>query len=188
MISGTLTRSIRRSMIGSAFLACLPVLVPAALADQPDRTLDSYGAWELRCERLPPQDTGPAFACEVIQTIQLQGQSQLLSRIAIGRPGPQADPVLVVQLPLGIWLPAGVAFDFGAGAGRHPAELRRCLPAGCLAELPLTESILTALRTNGATRSAVEFAMQPNENGSVPLVHQGFAAAYEAMERRMRAD
>ena len=173
--------TVRRG-VAAAIIAMLSSVVQA---DEPERTIETYGGWELQCVRLPDTADGPVRACEIVQTMQLQGQSQPLTRLAIGRPAPQADLVAVLQLPLGMWLPVGVTFDLGSEAGRHLAELRRCLPMGCLAELALNDTILTALRQDPEGESAIEFAMQPDDPARVPLVHRGFAAAFDAMGRKM---
>ena len=178
--------SMRRG-VAAAIIAGSAMMAAMAQANEPDRTVASYGAWELRCARLPDAQDMPVLSCEVVQITQLQGQSEPLTQLVIGRPAPQADMVAVLQLPLGIWLSDGVTFDLGAEAGRHAAVLRRCLPTGCLAELALTDTVLTALRQD-TEQSAIEFAMQPGDPARVPLVHRGFAGAFDAMGRMMSSD
>jgi len=162
-----------RGGLAAALMMAGVALSSTAHANEPERTIETYGAWELQCARLADTGGGPGRACEVVQTIQLQGQAQPLTRMAIGRPAPQADLVAVVVLPLGLWLPAGVTFDLGAEAGRYEAELT------------LTDTILNALRSDPEAESALVFAMQPNDPARVPLVHRGFGAAFDAMERTM---
>jgi invasion protein IalB len=115
----------------------------------------------------------------------LQRSPQPITRIAIGRPAPDAPITAVVQLPLGLWLPAGATFDLAGQGGSQPLALLRCLPQGCIAELALTEPMIAALSDDSLSDSALSFEMQPGAPVRVPVVHQGFAAALSAMAARM---
>src|SRR5262245_47502471 len=73
---------------------------------QPQQTTASYEDWVVRCEVLqgPPQRK----SCEMVQQTHAKGGQGVISQIAIGRPVKNEPTKLVVQLPIGIWLPTGV--------------------------------------------------------------------------------
>ena len=166
-------------------VAALPIPAVAQDAATPERVVEGVGAWEVRCERADPTSTSSILACEMLQATTMQGQAQPISQIAIGRPTADADLTAVIQLPLGLWLPAGATLDLGDAGGTYPITILRCLPNGCLGELPLTDDMRTALSDESLTGSALQFEMQVGTPARVPVVHQGFSAALTALEGRL---
>ncbi len=124
-----------RSLVVGLALALIPLSLSAQEAT-PERIVEGFGAWEMRCQRIDPADTASALACEVTQETLLQGATQPVTRVAIGRPAPDAPLSAVVQMPLGLWLPSGAALDLGPTGGSHALDILRCLPQGCIAEIP----------------------------------------------------
>jgi invasion protein IalB len=173
------------SLAAAVCMALFPAGLVAQDAPTPERIVEGFGAWEMRCQRLDPADPGAPLACEVTQETLLQNSPQPITRIAIGRPAPDAPLTAVVQLPLGLWLPAGASLDLAGQGNGLPLAILRCLPQGCIAELPLTEPMIAALSDESLTESALSFEMQPGSPARVPVVHQGFAAALAAMATRM---
>jgi invasion protein IalB len=167
----------------AAAVALLPAGLSAQEASSPERIVEGFGGWEMRCQRLDPADAASALACEVTQETLVQNSPQPITRIAVGRPAPGAPLTAVVQLPLGLWLPAGATLEMGGSV--NELALLRCLPQGCIAELPLSEAMIAALSDESLTESALVFEMQPGSPARVPVVHQGFAAALAAMAGRM---
>lgn len=179
-----------RALALPAALAVLP-LAAHAQDTAPERVTEGFGAWEMRCQRLPaaadtPDIPGP-MACEVTQETLLQSSAAPVTRIAVGRPAPDAALTAVVQLPLGLWLPAGAAIELGGGQSALPLDLLRCLPQGCIAEIAVTDDLRAALSDETITDSALRFEMQEGMPARVPLVHTGFAAALAALETRAAA-
>jgi invasion protein IalB len=165
-------------------------LVPPGLSAQdaaptPERIVEAFGAWEMRCQRIDPADSTSPLACEVTQETLIEGAAQPVTRIAIGRPAPDAGLTAVVQLPLGLWLPSGAGIDLGTAGGSHALQVLRCVPQGCIAELPLTDAMIAALSDDAAPQSALSFEMQPGSPARVPLVHTGFADALAALQARV---
>lgn len=81
-------------------------------------TTASYGSWVLRCMHFtqPAQtaaDTGKSGracvqTCEVIQSVHVQGQSQPIAQVAIGRLSGDKDLVLTARVPANIAMPRGI--------------------------------------------------------------------------------
>lgn len=72
----------------------------------PQSTTAVFGDWGLRC--VGPREGGPTqHICEVVQSIQVQGQAAPIAQIALGRLQ-KADP-----LRLTVVLPNNVSFAGG---------------------------------------------------------------------------
>ena len=94
----------------------------------PAATTATFGDWVLNCQRLP-EGSKPARVCEVVQSIQVQGQQGPFARIAIGRIAPDQPLAVTVVLPNNISLPSVV--HVGADAKDKGPDLNwtRCTPA-----------------------------------------------------------
>lgn len=147
----------------------------------PDRIVETYGAWDLLCQRPQP---GAERACEITQSVQVQGQARRLAVIAVGRPARDAEMVMVLQLPLGLWLPSGVTVQLDAGAAAVPAQLLRCTAAACVATLELSPAMLAALRSGGEGQGRIGFEMQAGTPVALPIAYNGAAEALAALEAR----
>ena len=176
-------------MIRQALAAVLTLCPLGALAQNttPERITEGFGAWEVRCQRSAPADPASLLACEVVQATSVQGQQQPVSQIAIGRKTLGEELTAVIQLPLGMWLPSGAVLDLGAAGGQHAIPILRCLPGGCVGEVPLDETMRAALSDEAITDSALQFEMTAGTPARVPVVHQGFSAAIASLEARLAA-
>lgn len=84
-------------------------------------------------------------------------------------------PIMLLLLPMGIYLPAGVTVQFGQDAAKK-VPLQNCDGTGCLAEYAMTEPEIAAmLKGQGFTISVQDRDKQPV---SVQVPATGFPAAY----------
>lgn len=145
---------------------------PAA-PSQPAATTATYQDWVLRC--VAPEEG--ARACEVAQNLQVQGQGVVAS-IAVGRADPKGPVRLVIQVPPGVWLPAGVQMQVDDKAKPVALEFKRCLQ-GCFAEATLDAAALQMLRTAPGPGS---FTFEDGARRAVtlPVSFKGFAPALDA--------
>lgn len=143
-------------------------------------TSASYGDWVVRCVTRGKKP--PRKICEMEQTTEVRGKHVPLSRIAIARPVRGRPLTLVAQLPVNVWLPTGVklfptAKDVGI-AGRF----LRCVPAGCFAEINLSDAQVKAFRA--ATKPArLVFKNAAGRNVAIPLSFKGFTRAFDALAK-----
>ncbi|MDQ0345601.1 invasion protein IalB [Ancylobacter vacuolatus] len=144
----------------------------ASAAARPGLTTATYQDWVVRCVA---GDNGRI--CEVVQNIQAQGQG-LIASVAVGRADAKAPLRLVVQLPAGVWLPAGVKVQVSEKAKPLQLAFTRC-PQGCFAEAELDAATVQALRaaTEGGSFSFEDGARRPV---MLPLSFKGFASALDA--------
>lgn len=144
----------------------------ASAAAQPGLTTATYQDWVVRCV------AGEAGRiCEVVQNIQAQGQG-LIASVAVGRAAAKAPLRLVVQLPAGVWLPAGVKVQIAEKAKPVQLVFTRC-PQGCFAEAELDAAALQALKA-ASEPGSFTFEDGARRPVTLPLSFKGFTAALDA--------
>lgn len=167
---------------GRPVQAPAPTGRPAAVEPSPERTTASYGDWVMRCER-----TGDGAAarkiCELVQSVQVQGQQAPVAQIAIGRVQ-KADPLkLTLVLPNNVTLTATPKFSTEDKGGQLvDASWQRCLPMGCLADAVLRDDVLRAMRTRDE-QGRIEFKDGAGRDIRLPLSFRGVAQALDALAR-----
>jgi invasion protein IalB len=147
------------------------------VAGGPDMTSETYGDWIMRCA--PKAEAKP---CEVSQTIMLQGQSTPIALIAFGRQKKGEPLRMVIQLPTNITLDGGVKAHTSKGDTTVDLKLRRCFPAGCFAEAPVTDAVLTKLKSQIEPLS-VKFKDGTERDISLPFSPRGLAPALDALSK-----
>ncbi|MDC7788864.1 invasion associated locus B family protein [Rhodoplanes sp. TEM] len=168
-------------VLAFALAAVLPVSAAQAQAAQPaqspQRTTATYDDWTVRCAVVDG-----AKSCEMAQAMQIKGQAQPVTQIAIGRLT-KTDPIRIVfQVPINVWLPSGVKL---AADDKDPgivAGYRRCLPAACLAEAEIRDDVIRKLRAL-ADNGKLQFKDGAQQDVAIPVSFKGFGQAYDAMLR-----
>ena len=153
-------------------------VAPAAATQTPQRTTASYGDWVVRCEIQP----GPPAqkACDMEQLAQVQGQANPISRVAIPLP-PKGETVkLFVQLPVNVSFTAPIKIMTDDKDAGITTPFRRCIPAGCFAEVELKDDLQKKFRA--ATETGKMFFRDAGDHDvALPLSFKGFAQAFEAL-------
>ncbi|KFC63399.1 putative Invasion associated locus B family protein [Bosea sp. LC85] len=146
---------------------------------QPDNTTATYGDWTHRCQ----QGVGTRI-CEIVQTLEVQGQRGPVALIALGRPVRNEPYKLVVQVPPNVSLgaKAGIRLALGEKDEGTLADFQRCLPGGCFAEVNVSDDLLKRWRGYG---EAGQLRYQDGANRAValPFSFKGFQAAVDALAR-----
>jgi invasion protein IalB len=174
---------------------CLPVMLALtthrAMAQQPSQkhspltiqaemplpqsTTATYYDWVVRCELTSQR---AERICVMSQGLQVPNQQGLAARIVLGRTARQ-DPVkLIVELPNGVWLPAGVTVFVGDKDNGIPLTFKTC-SQGCLADVDLSPDLVRTLRqANGPAR--IEFEASAGTRAALPFSLRGFAPSLDA--------
>jgi invasion protein IalB len=172
-----------RSALAGALLAGttgLALAQPAAPPAPPQQTTATYEDWVVRCETRPGPP--PQKTCEMAQFTQAQGQTGLLTSIAIGRPAKQQPLKMVVQVPITVWLPAGVQVTAGGKDTGVPATYKRCFPAYCFADTEIRDDVIRRFRT--ATENGKLLFKDANQKDvALPVSFKGFGTAFDALAR-----
>lgn len=155
-----------------------PPAAPGGVS-QPDNTTATYGDWIHRCQ----QGVGTRI-CEVVQTLQVQGQQGPVALVAVGRPVKTEPYKLVVQVAPNVSFGpnAGVRVALGEKDEGVLAVYQRCTPGGCFAEVAMTEDLLKRWRAYGEG-GQLRFQDAANRPLVLPFSFRGFQAAAEALAR-----
>jgi invasion protein IalB len=126
--------------------------------------------WAVNCT-----NSQAGLDCSTLQTMFVKETGQRLLTVAVRMPPDTKKPVMLVQLPLGIYLPAGATIQFGKDQAKM-VPLRTCDQNGCVAEYAITEAEIAAM----AKGANLTVSMQNLKKEAVPFTVPvlGFAAAY----------
>lgn len=150
---------------------------PGAVS-QPDNTTATYGDWVMRC-----QASVAARVCEIVQTLEQQGQRGPIALVAIGRPVKDEPIKLVIQVPPNLALGDKVSVRVTvADKDEALAVFQRCLPGGCFAEASLSDEVFKRWRSFGEA-GQMRYLDAAKREVALPLSFRGFPAAAEALQR-----
>ncbi|GGF48300.1 hypothetical protein GCM10007301_04480 [Azorhizobium oxalatiphilum] len=146
----------------------------------PTRTTATYDDWVVRCER--SEAVGGARVCEAAQTLQIgNAQQGLQAQIVFGRLTKESPMRLVVQLPVGVWLPAGSKFIFGEKPRTISADYKFCIRA-CIADVDVSADDVVALsKEQGPAK--LEFLDRNQQPVALEISFKGLAAALAARDK-----
>jgi len=124
--------------------------------------------WGVNCVGTPG-----GLDCRANQTVQMSNTGQVT--VAVRLPPETKKPVMLLLLPMGIYLPAGVTVQFGQDAAKT-VPLNNCDSAGCLAEYAITEAEIGAMLKGIVVTISVQGRDKQPISVQVPAT--GFPAAY----------
>jgi invasion protein IalB len=163
---------------GSA-AAQAPATTPAS--GDPAQTTATYDDWVLRCVR--PAEKGPR-ACEVVQTMVLQGQQKPVAQVALGYD--KADLRLTLLVPPAISLGRGPTLGIAGAATPHfDLVWRRCLPNGCFADVQVGPELLKLLRSRSEPMQFT-FKDAGEHDAVLPFSFRGLVPALDALGKEPR--
>ncbi len=156
-----------------------PAAPPSGSVSQPDTTTATYGDWVHRCQ----QGVG-ARICEIVQSVEQQGQRGPVALIALGRPVKAEPYKLVVQVPPNLMLGAGAGVRLMASEKEEAvlAPFQRCTPGGCFAEANLGDDVFR--RWRGLSEAGqIRYLDANRRDVTLPISFRGFSAAVDALLR-----
>jgi invasion protein IalB len=158
----------------SAASASPPAPAAAADAHAADNVLPSR--WTSRCAS---EARSAALDCAVEQSAIITQTGQLLASITVRVPADTRRPVLMIQLPVGLFLPAGITIKVDDGKPQE-ISLQTCDLKGCYGAAPLPDETLAAMKTG--KRFAISFQNVSKENIVIPFGLSNFAEVYERIQ------
>lgn len=157
--------------------AALPLLLAFA-APCAAATEQVFDSWTVRCEQV---DGDGAPECIMYQNLVMRTGGEPVLQFSVGLAPPDDLPTVVLNLPLGIYLPPGIGMRIDDGTtARFPVE--RCDPDGCQAVLKLREATLAQLRAG--RQLTIEFHDGERVPLSMNLSLTGFGAAFDAIRQQ----
>jgi invasion protein IalB len=135
----------------------------------------AFDDWAVECERA--QDG--TERCFLSQSQLLKESNARLLKASIGLLGPKGEPTLVLLLPLGVDLRAGIALKVD-DRPQVSVAFQRCVQEGCVGVLPLDAATLAAMR--GAKRIQVGMLPYAGQQAvTVDVSPRGLARGMDAL-------
>ena len=133
-------------------------------------------AWSSRCASATRQS---APECTIEQTAILNQTGQVITAISVRLPSAASAPVMMIQVPVGLFLPAGITLQVDE---RPPVQLtvQTCDLKGCYAGLQISQDLLAVMKTG--RKLAVTFQNVARQNMTVPMTLAQFAEAYQRIQ------
>lgn len=174
---------------GFALLAATPLAATSALAQKrpakpadPAAATDSadtrrFDDWKVGCEK-SAQGTGQV--CFAFQMLQHETSKRTLGYISIGYPGAGKAPLAILNLPLGMLIPAGAVLQVDGVSTKADAPIKVCYAEGCRAELSFPPAMINAFRQRDTAR--VAFMNLDETLIELPISLKGFGAAFASLK------
>ena len=159
-------------------LALVFLLATAFPAMAQDADVQTFGDWGYKCEST--QEAGQDL-CYAFQNVTKKEGGQLVLGARIAYRENQAQPLLVVTVPLGSLLPPGAALMMD-GVDPVKMEYFLCAAEGCTTvATPLPPAMVTAMKKG--IRAVVRVAAPNNQVVGLPLSLTGFTKAINTLSR-----
>lgn len=132
--------------------------------------------WITRCTS---QTRAGSLECAVEQSIVKTDTRQTVALFRVQVPAETRAPVMLVQLPLGLFIPAGLSLQIDdQKANTQP--IHTCDAGGCYVTGPLAAELLGQLQTGKTLRLRFQNLAKETIDVSMPL--DGFASAYAGIK------
>ncbi|WP_213775013.1 invasion associated locus B family protein [Bradyrhizobium sp. dw_78] len=149
---------------------------PAPPAADSSPAAAPQSGWAARCGSA---SRNAPLECAVEETAVFSKTGQVAVMVNIRVPSDTRVPVILAQLPLGISLPGGAAFQVDDGKTTD-LQIQTCENRGCFASTQITPDVLTALRSGKQLK--VSFQNLAKETIAIPMPLTDFAAAYDKIK------
>src|SRR5262249_9568009 len=141
-----------------------PAPPPAQAAPEPRPT------WMVNCNSV-----SGGYDCRASQTLFAQKTNQRILTLAVRTLPNAKSPDLLIQGPLGIYLPAGISIQIGNDKPKA-LPVQSCDRSGCVAQSTMTDEEIAALR--GGANLTVTMLDLKKAPVKLQVPGLGFAAAY----------
>ena len=149
---------------------------PAPAAPQADANTPPPPGWVARCASV---SRDAPLECVAEQSAVLTKTGQLIVLIDVRVPGDTHQPVAIIQLPLGLNLPAGAKLQIDDGKTTD-LQIQTCEQRGCYANTAIAPDMLAAMKSGKQLK--VSFQNLAKEVIAIPMPLADFAAAYDKIK------
>jgi invasion protein IalB len=133
--------------------------------------------WAVNCKS---EATEQGLECRLSQTVVTRQGGQILTKATFLFAADKKSSEVIVQLPLGLFLPAGATIQVDDKAPQS-LTFRACDRGGCYARSPVSAEMLAMLQKGKQLQ--VSFQNLEEDPIDVPLSLDGFPAAYSKIQR-----
>lgn len=144
------------------------VNAPAEAAGQPSQPQPN---WIVTCNQ-----TRAGLECRAGQSLFIRQTRQRVLSVAVRMPADTKKPVFLMQLPLGVYLPAGATLQIGKEEAKT-LPFTSCDQGGCIAEYAVSDAELAAI-AKGADITISGQGSGSRKPFTLTVPALGFAAAY----------
>lgn len=117
--------------------------------------------------------------CTLEQRLLLADSGELAAAVKIRVPDSPRQPAMVLHLPQGLFLPAGVNLRVDEGKAVN-LQLQTCDGRGCYAGMVVTDELLGAMKAGSSLHLGVQNVQK--QRFDIVLSLLGFTAGYEKIE------
>ncbi|TPQ39796.1 invasion-associated locus B family protein [Bradyrhizobium guangdongense] len=153
-----------------------PATPAPAAQQQGEATPPPQPGWAARCSSV---SRDAPLECAIEQNAVLTKTGQLIVLINIRVPADSRVPVALVQLPLGLNLPAGAKLQVDEGKAID-LQIQTCENRGCYASTPISAELLASMKSGKQLK--VSFQNMAKETIAIPMSLTDFAAAYDKIK------
>ncbi len=150
------------------------------LSDQagqgPRFNLQPGAGWSSKCTS---ESRETAVECSIEQTVVVAGSGQFLASVVIRIATDTHQPVMMIQVPVGLYLPAGLTLQID-DEKPEPVALQTCDLKGCYAGMPVAAEMIAAMKAGKLFKITLQ--NMAKKNISVPLSLANFADAYQKIQ------
>lgn len=153
-----------------------PPAAPAPAAQQSNAAPVQTPGWTARCFSAGRQSQ---LECTLEQQVVVQQTGQQISMVTVRLPGDTKQPVMMIQLPLGLFLPAGLTLQVDEAKGQVLA-IQSCDQRACYVGLPITPELLESLKKG----QRLSLGIQSMNREPVTIAHtlNDFASQYQKIQ------
>src|SRR5262245_441266 len=149
-------------------------------ASEPQQTqtfnVSAGTGWVAKCVSESRQSP---VECSMEQTLSLPNTGQLVASVLVRVPADTHQPVMMIQLPVGLYIPAGLSLQIDDGKAQ-PVPLQTCDLKGCYAGMQVSQELLTSLKSG--KRLTMTFQNMAKNNVTVPIPLGNFTDAYQKIQ------
>lgn len=148
----------------------------ASLAQEADENAEAPPVWATQCTSGARTS---ALNCVMEQRVIQADTRQTILSITIRVPGDTRAPVLMIQVPHGLYIPEGVTISVDDGAeAQYPVQT--CEQSGCYIGTEVPDALLGSLQS-GQTLN-IKFQNLNREELNVPVPLKGFSEFYSRIQ------
>jgi len=133
-------------------------------------------AWVSTCTS---NGRGQPLECAMEQRAVAKENGRVIGLVSIRVPSQTRKPVTMIQLPLNLFLPAGVNVDVDGDLTQNQA-LQTCNQQGCFVGFPLSDNMLKQMFNGG--KFNVTFQYLDKKPITLPMSLEGFTEAYNRIK------
>ena len=134
--------------------------------------------WAINCKS---QATQLKLECRMSQTVVTKPNGRVVASVTFRVPTDTKRPQILIQLPLGLYIPAGASYQID-GEAAQLLDFRACDRTGCYAQTTLTPEMLASMRSGN--KLMLGFQTLAQKPIKLTLSLSGFGETFDKIQGR----